>query len=178
MPRKRAGLRFPFACYRSRIEQPLPSRSEPQHSRATVRLSEKGITIMMPRSVGMVVALLIVSLNTAFAQSPPPVSFFAARTFGAGSNPDSVAVGDFNGDGKPDLAVANFGSNIVPGRSSMQTVQNPITSSSPTEAKDSYCSACSRTRSPRKRGKSSRAKTNRVLGLARNPISLIYYGSK
>ena len=61
----------------------------------------------------MVVALLIVSLNTAFAQSPPPVSFFAAGTFGAGSDPLSVAVGDFNGDGKPDLAVANSGSNNV-----------------------------------------------------------------
>ena len=131
MLRKRAGLRFPFACYRSRLEQPLPSRSEPQHSRATVRLSEKGITIMMPRSVGMVAALLIVSLNTAFAQSPPPVSFFAARTFGAGSNPDSVAVGDFNGDGKPDLAVANFGSNNVSILLN-NTVQAAIATLSPT----------------------------------------------
>ena len=28
--------------------------------------------------------------------------------FPAGSGPDSVAVGDFNGDGKPDLAIANY----------------------------------------------------------------------
>src|SRR5262249_50213162 len=33
--------------------------------------------------------------------------------FGAGSHPQSVAVGDFNGDGKPDLAVPNFFSNNV-----------------------------------------------------------------
>jgi len=32
-----------------------------------------------------------------------------------GSSPRSVAVGDFNGDGKPDLAVANDGSSSVPG---------------------------------------------------------------
>src|SRR5262249_59918431 len=33
--------------------------------------------------------------------------------FGAGTNPNSVAVGDFNRDGKPDLAVANRLSNNV-----------------------------------------------------------------
>lgn len=34
-------------------------------------------------------------------------SFSAQRTFAARRNPSSVAVGDFNGDGKPDLAVSN-----------------------------------------------------------------------
>src|SRR3989442_1019108 len=41
------------------------------------------------------------------------VSFIARRDFAAGRSPDSVAVGDFNGDGRLDLAVANFGSNDV-----------------------------------------------------------------
>jgi hypothetical protein len=31
----------------------------------------------------------------------------AAQTFAAGQSPDGVAVGDFNGDGRPDLAVTN-----------------------------------------------------------------------
>src|SRR5438034_348997 len=39
-----------------------------------------------------------------------PVSFAAAANYGAGTNPFSVAVGDFNGDGNQDLAVANSGS--------------------------------------------------------------------
>ena len=42
-----------------------------------------------------------------------PVSFAAATNFGAGSVPASVAVGDFNGDGKQDLAVANTDSDNV-----------------------------------------------------------------
>ncbi len=39
------------------------------------------------------------------------VSFAAAGNYWAGTGPMSVAIGDFNGDGKQDLAVANFTSN-------------------------------------------------------------------
>src|SRR5262245_55706048 len=60
--------------------------------------------------------LLIISYGlfgptvTSFAQS---VSFNAATNFAVGTTPNSVAVGDFNRDGRPDLAVANRnGSNI------------------------------------------------------------------
>jgi hypothetical protein len=39
---------------------------------------------------------------------------FGTKTdFGTGANPFSVAIGDLNADGKPDLAVANSGSNTV-----------------------------------------------------------------
>ncbi|MBK8553966.1 MAG: VCBS repeat-containing protein [Ignavibacteria bacterium] len=39
---------------------------------------------------------------------------FAARVnFSTGSTPYSVSIGDLDGDGKPDLAVANYGSNTV-----------------------------------------------------------------
>ena len=41
------------------------------------------------------------------------ISFIARRDFGAGNRPYSVAVGDFNGDGAQDLAVANYFSNNV-----------------------------------------------------------------
>src|SRR3989442_1462779 len=47
--------------------------------------------------------------NSALAQT---VSF-ATQTFPSGPNPQVVAVGDFNGDGKLDLAVANAGSTTV-----------------------------------------------------------------
>src|SRR5439155_1133179 len=39
---------------------------------------------------------------------------FGAKTdFTTGNNPYSVAIGDLNGDGKPDLAVANYNSSTV-----------------------------------------------------------------
>jgi len=37
----------------------------------------------------------------------------AARSFGAGNGPASLALADFNGDGELDLAVANHDSNNV-----------------------------------------------------------------
>ena len=40
-------------------------------------------------------------------------NFSAATNFAAGNDPCSVAVGDFNGDGKQDLAVANVTSDNV-----------------------------------------------------------------
>ncbi|CAF3693564.1 unnamed protein product [Rotaria sp. Silwood1] len=42
-----------------------------------------------------------------------PASFSAKTDFTVGSNPKSVSVGDINGDGKPDLAVANLVSSSV-----------------------------------------------------------------
>jgi hypothetical protein len=42
------------------------------------------------------------------------VGTFAAQvTYGAGSDPLAIAVGDFNGDGQPDLAAVNYESNTV-----------------------------------------------------------------
>src|SRR5207302_5681521 len=41
------------------------------------------------------------------------LSFITAPTYAVGSSPESVAVGDFNGDGIPDLAAANLGDDTV-----------------------------------------------------------------
>jgi hypothetical protein len=41
------------------------------------------------------------------------VGFSAATNYSTGSGPSAVAVADFNGDGKNDLAVANYGSNNI-----------------------------------------------------------------
>src|SRR5439155_13609710 len=42
-----------------------------------------------------------------------PVSFAPAVNYGAGTTTHAVAVGDFNRDGKQDLAAANYASNNV-----------------------------------------------------------------
>ena len=51
--------------------------------------------------------------NTATSGSITSGSFTSAVSFGTGSEPYSVAIGDLDGDGRQDIAVANFASNAV-----------------------------------------------------------------
>src|SRR5207247_1052106 len=57
-------------------------------------------------------ATVSVLLNTTAAGATTP-SFAAQQTFATGSGPRSVAAADVNGDGRPDLLVANDGSATV-----------------------------------------------------------------
>ena len=51
--------------------------------------------------------------NTSTAGTIDAGSFSAKVDFATGTNPKSVAIGDLDGDGKPDLAVANYTSSTV-----------------------------------------------------------------
>ena len=53
-----------------------------------------------------------VLLNTT-APGATTLSFAAEQTFATGTDPNSVAVADLNGDGLPDLIVANINSGTV-----------------------------------------------------------------
>ena len=66
-----------------------------------------------------------VLLNTTTG-SPPTLSFAAQQTFATGSGPNSVTAADVNGDGKPDLIVANQNDNTV------SVLLNTTTGSPPT----------------------------------------------
>jgi len=71
------------------------------------------MTTQNKRMVLVCAGLAVCNVLVAAAAQAQDVSFEAARNFRAGSGPNSVAVGDFNGDGLQDLAVANGGSKNV-----------------------------------------------------------------
>jgi uncharacterized repeat protein (TIGR01451 family) len=60
-----------------------------------------------PAMVIGIVALLGIPLRASATE------FAAAKSYPVGTNPSGVVVADFNGDGKPDIAVVNSGSNNV-----------------------------------------------------------------
>jgi Bacterial Ig domain/FG-GAP-like repeat/FG-GAP repeat len=57
-------------------------------------------------------ATISVLLNTTAPDATTP-SFAPQQIFATGNEPESVAVADMNGDGKPDVVVANIGDNTV-----------------------------------------------------------------
>jgi hypothetical protein len=59
------------------------------------------------------VLLLVVSIQTLGPRAVAQKYLFGRADFGTGNNPSSVAIGDFNRDGKQDLVVTNFADNTV-----------------------------------------------------------------
>jgi len=59
---------------------------------------------------------LLFSISLLASASPLPAGqteFLEAPQYATGQQPQSVAIGDFNGDGNPDLAIADLASNKV-----------------------------------------------------------------
>ena len=71
------------------------------------------MVIQNKRTTLVCAGLAVCNVLTAAETQAQDVSFEVARNFQAGVEPDSVAVGDFNGDGVQDLAVANQQSDNV-----------------------------------------------------------------
>src|SRR5437773_2035154 len=65
----------------------------------------------------LLLAAATVFFSPAFPNPAPAqtVSFLTRVDYAAGTNPASVAVGDFNRDGLPDLAVADYNADTLPG---------------------------------------------------------------
>src|SRR5262249_35882778 len=90
-------------------QQTFATGTQPR-SVAVGRASGRGRAELLVANVaGATVSRL---LNTTAAGATIP-SFAAQQTFATGTQPSSVAVGDVNGDGRPDLLVANFASDTV-----------------------------------------------------------------
>ena len=73
--------------------------------------------------------------NTSSSGSIASSSFAASVDFTTGSSPFSVAIGDLDGDGKPDLALSNYGDNTVSVLRNNPVLPPTITSFTPTSAK-------------------------------------------
>ena len=71
--------------------------------------STASVTVVNPSPGGCTSNVMFFEVTSAISS----IALGAPPAFGAGTNPSSVAVGDFNGDGKLDLAVANEGGNNV-----------------------------------------------------------------
>lgn len=82
-----------------------------------------------------IVALILILIGGP-AKLRAAVDFVAPKSYSVGSTPSGIAVGDFNGDGKIDIAVANTGSENVSillgnGDGTFQTAVNFGTGNSP-----------------------------------------------
>jgi hypothetical protein len=69
-----------------------------------------GVENLMRKSIVLALVVMLFPVSAAQAQTP---SFTSKGNFTAGSTPVALAAGDFNGDGKTDLAVANNDSDDV-----------------------------------------------------------------
>ncbi|MEG5244548.1 VCBS repeat-containing protein, partial [Microcoleus sp. A6-D4] len=82
----------------------------------TATLAAKPVDDAVIEAGGETVKLNIVASPNDYILGPTfgaTVEFTAATNFAVGTNPQSVTVGDFNGDGKTDIAAANRNSNNV-----------------------------------------------------------------
>jgi hypothetical protein len=67
----------------------------------------------LPSLYASAVLVLLVVAAAAGAAPAGALSFGAAAHYPTGRGPAAVAVGDFNGDGRPDLVAAGYASNTV-----------------------------------------------------------------
>src|SRR2546422_1238857 len=68
---------------------------------------------MLSRIKALVALFLMVLVSLSYPVSTFAVDFSNLKSYPVGTGPSDVVVGDFNGDGKPDIAVANRGSGNV-----------------------------------------------------------------
>src|SRR6185369_16139456 len=73
-----------------------------------MRRPDIGSLIRFPRVLRFSLLVVILGGLLEFDAAAQTITFGTKTDFGTGASPLSVAVGDFNGDGKLDLAVANF----------------------------------------------------------------------
>jgi hypothetical protein len=71
------------------------------------------VTRLVPANSLRAIAFFIISNFSLAAVPPGSVTFAQPQPYAVGRYPTSVAVGDFNSDGKPDIAVASLNDNKI-----------------------------------------------------------------
>ena len=77
-------------------------KTQAPHARPGRSLGVRGCAVLLA------CAGLALTPGAAALSATSAPSFAAARSYATGDGPESVAIGDLNGDGKPDLATANL----------------------------------------------------------------------
>src|SRR5439155_430377 len=88
--------------------QPAPGRA------GRVRAHAEALeALLMGRFLVLILGTVLVAGVPAAAATSTAPSFAAAKHYATGGGPADVAAADFNGDGKPDLATANYADGTV-----------------------------------------------------------------
>ena len=111
-------MRKPLGCLMSlggpfRLSRLIPNLPKTQKMEEGLKMNYRNIfsriTIIAWSTIAVIFLMCSITLNNAQAK----ILFEARIDYGIGDSYSSVAIGDLNGDAKPDLTVANYGGNTV-----------------------------------------------------------------
>src|SRR5262249_49507910 len=99
-------VKYPVLLNQSEVDSSQVPRRYQVGRRVRMVAARKGLA---PGASGALSLLFVSVAQTVEAQVCSPTLFIEAASYPTGGNARAVAVGDFNGDNKPDVAAANIG---------------------------------------------------------------------
>jgi len=78
-----------------------------------LRVLYRSALLLLLRASSIIFFLVALATSSAPVLSAQSIPFNGPRDYPVGGSPQSVVVGDFNGDGRPDIATANWITNNI-----------------------------------------------------------------